>query len=108
MNQNVAHTVLARDPYCVVCGRVLTDYHLHHRRLRKHGGQDCPSNLVAIHSRCHTWVHGHPEASYERGYLVPSWQEPAEWPLLLPNGTTVRLAPEGGYLSEMKENSHGW
>lgn len=109
VKREIAEATLDRDPYCVVCGRHQGEFpHLHHRKLRKHGGPDCPSNLLALHSACHSWVHMHPKAAYEKGYLVPSWAEPQAWPLQLPSGETVRLAPTGAYQREMKENENVW
>ena len=41
MNKEIVETVLLRaNGYCEVCGLVLTDYALHHRKLKSRGGKD--------------------------------------------------------------------
>ncbi len=86
--------------YCVVCGCSLSGNDaLHHRKLRKHGGQDTLSNFLLLHHKCHNLgthsVHLNPSRSYANGWLVPSWAEPDEWPLVLPDGSKVLLTNEG-------------
>lgn len=96
--------------YCVVCGWPLTGSDaLHHRKLRKHGGKDVASNFLLLHHACHNLgtgsVHLNPSLSYERGWLVPSWAEPSEWPLTLPDGSQVLLTDTGTVQSvEEKDN----
>ena len=55
--------------------------HAHHRQMRSQGGPTNDVNLLAVCNACHTWIHGHPEKSYEAGLLVPSWSDPVEWPV---------------------------
>lgn len=66
--------------FCEVCGLPGAN-HLHHRRLRSQGGRHEPSNLLHVHWRCHERIHSRPALSYERGWMVPSWREPADVPV---------------------------
>lgn len=54
--------------------------HFHHRKLRRFGDHRAVNTLHVCHEH-HTWIHGNPEASYVLGYMVPSWQDPAEVPV---------------------------
>jgi len=58
---------------------------IHHRKLRKQGGRDAPSNLILLcgsgTTGCHGWVHAHPRDSRDKGWLVPSWADPAQRPV---------------------------
>ncbi len=107
MNPELRATVVARDPYCLACGRINgMDVAAHHRKLRKHGGADSLINLVAIHHDCHHTVHMNPAASYKRGLLVKSWQDPQDIPITKPNGGRVYLTKDGGY--ESTEGASPW
>jgi 5-methylcytosine-specific restriction endonuclease McrA len=114
MKQELREAVFNRDRYCVKCGRPLADpVAVHHRKLRKHGGPDALSNLVALCSPCHNIapgsVHQNPADSYERGYLVKSWDDPSTAPLTLPNGRKVLLTDDGEYeYLEREGNEDGW
>lgn len=46
--------------------------HHHHRLLRAQGGKDVEDNFLHLCERCHSWLHAHPEVSYQRGWLVRS------------------------------------
>ena len=107
MNSELACGVIERDRWCPVCGVYLDSVHLHHRRLRSQGGKDSYSNLIAIHPACHQRVHASPAAAYEAGWMVPSWAQPEEWPLRLPDGRTIRLSPDGDVTSETGATD-GW
>lgn len=83
---------------CECCGERLNpaDYQCHHRKLRSRGGQDSATNLVALHGKCHTRIHGHPHWSEEHGFMVGSREDPktvavalhcAAWRLLTATGT---------------------
>ena len=101
-----------RDTHCVKCGRTLHDsVACHHRKLRKHGGQDALSNLIGLCSTCHNIapdsVHQNPRDSYENGWLVPSWADPAEWPMTMPDGTRV-LLNDHGEITIVEGRGNGW
>jgi hypothetical protein len=86
------------------------DYHFF-ELLRKHGGKDALSNLIALCSPCHNIapesVHQNPRDSYENGWLVPSWADPSEWPMTTPNGSRVLLDDDGG-TRIVEGREHGW
>jgi hypothetical protein len=82
---------------CDWCGTPLAGEMARHHRQRRAIGGDRLSNLVALHTECHTYVHAHPEEARERGAIVSSYAEdPAAVPLLLPDGRAVLLTDEGG------------
>jgi hypothetical protein len=68
-----------------MCGRPATD--VHHRKVRGMGGTSDPevsfglANLVSLCRLCHTECHANPRESYEQGWLVHSWDDPAEVPI---------------------------
>lgn len=112
MDQTLRVAVFSRDRHCVKCGKPLREpVAVHHRKLRKHGGQDDLTNLIALCSPCHNIapgsVHQNPKISYENGWLVPSWGNPAEWPVTLANGSRVLLTAEGEYQT-VEESDNGW
>jgi 5-methylcytosine-specific restriction endonuclease McrA len=64
--------VLARDGHrCRAVGCGATRFlEVHHRVRRADGGANAPANLVTLCSRCHRFMHEHPEAGrrlLERG-----------------------------------------
>lgn len=112
MDQELRGAVFSRDRHCVKCGKPLREpVAVHHRKLRKHGGKDDITNLIALCSPCHNIapgsVHQNPKISYENGWLVPSWGNPAEWPVTLSNGSRVLLTAEGEYRT-VEESDNGW
>ena len=73
------HTALrARDDARRLHGRL----HRHHRKLRSQGGTDDAANIMFVTPEQHAWIHANPEKAYELGWLVKSWQEPAEVPIV--------------------------
>lgn len=86
----VRDAVYLRDGQrCAMCGGYIHfgDLEVHHRKPRSQGGQDDMANLIALHggfsiTSCHAKVHAHPRASYRHGFLVPSFADPQEWPVL--------------------------
>lgn len=62
--------------------------HVHHRKLRKHGGGNEPEALLAACLTCHEMLHRHPGASYEAGFLVRSTDDPAAVPVI-PGGAPL-------------------
>lgn len=104
---------LARSAgYCELCGLPVTDtFALHHRLLRSRGGKDEIQNLIVLHHACHNTgtnsVHSRVKDATESGHIVPTRQDPATYPLILADGTTVTLTPEGTYDYIGKANN-GW
>ena len=116
MADNLKHLreqVLSRcKGYCEKCGKVLQEgWALHHRKLRKHGGENSLSNLIALHHECHNLgsksVHMRPKDSYESGHLVKSFDDPKVVPLTLAGGSRVILLDTGEYFY-LERNGHGW
>lgn len=88
--------------YCEKCGRQLGEsWALHHRKLKSRGGKDEITNVLALHHECHNMatdsVHSNPNKATETGHMVPSWEDPAECPVMLANGSSVILTPLGTY-----------
>ena len=113
MKRALREQVFERDQVCVKCGLTLREpVAVHHRKLRKHGGKDALSNLIALCSPCHNIapdsVHQNPRMSYEYGWLVPSWADPLEWPLTLPNGSQVLLQDDGQIVLVNGREENGW
>ena len=66
---------------CEACGRDGAN-HMHHRKLRKQGGEHTLENLIHVHAvPCHHEIHAHPARSYALGLLVHSWDNPADVPV---------------------------
>jgi hypothetical protein len=55
--------------------------HFHHRKLRRHGEHN-EANCLHVCARCHQTIHENPELSYVMGWIVPSYVNPAEVPVL--------------------------
>jgi hypothetical protein len=95
--------VLARcQNYCEKCGNGLPNtFALHHRKLKSRGGKDELDNLVALHHECHNLgtssVHLNIKAATNLGLIVPQYATPSEFPLTLPDGSTVTLTADGNY-----------
>lgn len=78
----VRKQVIERDDGgCVRCGREAQ--HVHHRKLKGIGGTGDDklkygfANLISLCFECHSEIHAHPADSYNAGYLVHSWDDPA-------------------------------
>jgi hypothetical protein len=98
--------------YCEKCGNQLPEgWALHHRKLKSRGGKDEIANFVALHHSCHNMatdsVHFNPEKAEQTGLMVPSWQDPSECPLTLPEGSIVILTQEGTY-RYLERKTNGW
>lgn len=69
--------------YCEVGGEPLGDrWAVHHRKLRKHGGDNRLSNLLVVchdhHNLATRSIHLRPATAYASGWLVESSKEPSE------------------------------
>jgi 5-methylcytosine-specific restriction protein A len=72
---------------CERCGKNLTwgGGQVHHRRPRRMGGSrdpitNTPANLMFLCLDCHEWIERNREESIRRGWIVPSWNDPAKVP----------------------------
>lgn len=87
MDPHVRETVMGRaDGGCELylaerCTGVATQWH--HRKMRSQGGEDTIPNGLAVCHQCHLKIHRNPAASYEFGFLVKSFHEPENIPVLL-------------------------
>jgi hypothetical protein len=112
--KSLRESILARcQGYCEKCGIGLSDnFALHHRKLRSRGGKDTIDNLVALHHECHNLgtlsVHMNIKTATETGHIVPRHADPFDYPLLLPNGSTVKLTVEGNYEYIERQEGYGW
>lgn len=74
---------------------------MHHRKLKSRGGKDEISNVVALHHHCHNLgtgsVHLDPSKATEQGFIVASWDDPADIPILTPDNVLVWLLDDGTY-----------
>jgi hypothetical protein len=100
IKKEIVEVVLQRaGGYCEMCGKVLNDYALHHRKLKSRGGKDSVSNLMVLHHECHNMgtysVHMTPGSSTKAGYMVSSWAEPEDVAVLQPDGTRVFFKENG-------------
>ena len=64
--------------------------HCHHRKLRSRGGKDDGFNCVWVCLDCHDHIHHNPDEATRTGFMVPSWEDPAGWPV---KRTTGRACP---------------
>ena len=108
MPRSVAESVQSRaDDVCEYvipgagCGWVPTQ--IHHRRLRSQGGKHDAVTCVFICEPCHRYSHMNVEESYENGWLVHGWDDPADEPVLR-RGRWV-LLHEDGTITEETERS---
>src|SRR5690242_16135926 len=83
--------VRARDlEVCARCGGHCGPMTTQHRKARGMGGTKDPAindhaNLLTLGGSgttgCHGWVEAHPTEAAADGFRVPSWADPAEWPV---------------------------
>jgi hypothetical protein len=55
---------------CERCSQPLGDNLERHHRQRRQVGGDRLANLMALHSRCHTYITEHPEEAEANGWIV--------------------------------------
>lgn len=103
MNKQIAQLALDRAKnYCEKCGGVgRDDLALHHRKLKSRGGKDEVANLMVVHHKCHNMgtdsIHANPDVATRNGWMVPSWSDPAIYPITLPDGLIVRFDNLGSW-----------
>lgn len=100
MDKKLVQIVQERaNGYCEVCGGVMYEGALHHRKLKSRGGKDTVSNLIHIHHGCHNLntdsIHLNPAMAEDKGWMVASWKEPHETPFQLPDGSWALLLDDG-------------
>lgn len=100
MDKKIVEIVLDRAKgFCEKCGQRGEDMALHHRKLKSRGGVDSVANLMVVHHKCHNLgtesIHSNPENAKIKGWMVPSWADPAEYPIHLPDGNIVRFSEDG-------------
>ncbi|MFI7191429.1 HNH endonuclease [Nocardia nova] len=87
----------ARD-LCERCGRRRA-HSLHHLKNRSQGGEWSPQNCVWLCGDgvrgCHGWVTEHPDAAWEEGFHLRSWETPGERPIRSGVHGVVFLADDG-------------
>ena len=107
-SEETRQLVHMRDEWrCIRCGSSMYNNYFgedqHHRRMRSHKfpGLHAADNIIDLcgsgTTGCHGYVHQHPTESYENGWLVHSYEDPAEvpinirglWYLLKKDGTKV-------------------
>jgi hypothetical protein len=59
----------ARTRLCIGVGQ-----QTHHRLKRGQGGNADPAILMRICNPCDLYIESHPAESYERGWLIKSWE----------------------------------
>lgn len=72
---------------CDRCGLSVRHPQYHHRRPRGMGGSDntiigLASNALLLHPNCHEWIERNRTAAVKNGWLVRSWDDPADVPIL--------------------------
>jgi hypothetical protein len=105
MDLQVVEIVLARARgYCEVCGLPAQDsMAFHHRKLKSREPRkefrDVPSNLIWVHHECHNLgtnsIHFRVAYATAKGWIVPSWAKPEEYPCLRPDGVFAYLEIDG-------------
>jgi hypothetical protein len=111
MDKKIVEIVQERAGYyCEACGGAAeVGMALHHRKLKSRGGKDSPANLISVHHKCHNLgtdsIHSNPAWAESKGFMVPSWKEPEEWPISLPDGRFALLLDDGTkFILEEKAN----
>lgn len=102
----VRQLILDRDGYtCLGCGKDIRHaywYSIQHRKARGQGGSNSCENLVtlcgsATSPGCHLLCEARDPEMTARGLVVPSWNDPAETPVVLWTGQGVYLTTDGRY-----------
>lgn len=111
--------MLERDDFrCVRCGRWFPEgrgLDAHHRKLRSRGGLGTLENGISLcgsgTTGCHGWVHANPAESRDCGWMVSSWDDPAEIPWITWQDLDVTPAEhgeDGPHGSETPQPTRGW
>jgi len=81
---------------CERCGS-FGKLHVHHRKLLSQGGPDHISNLASLCVFCHAWCHAHVSEAVRAGFIVPSWNDPAERPMHVVGRGSCLLTSDADY-----------
>jgi hypothetical protein len=101
IKKSIVELVIQRAAgYCEKCGGPASEsMALHHRKLKSRGGKDAVANLMWVHHGCHNMasdsIHANPALAADKGWMVSSWDEPENAPLVLPGGRVVLLQENG-------------
>lgn len=84
---------------CARCGVYIYDgmmASVHHRKLKSRGGESTVENLVLLcgsgTTGCHGWCHANVEVAQHEGWIVHSWENPAEVPVFPTTGGAFYLS----------------
>ena len=81
---------------CEHCGKPLRGRMSRHHRQRRAVGGDRYANLLVLLPACHGDIHASPASSRDNGWIVSAFvDDPADIPVLLWGGRTVRLDDDG-------------
>lgn len=67
--------------------------HTHHRNRDRKDNR--PVNLMRVCAFCHDWIHNNVELAYQLGFLVHSWDDPAEIPVDAAPVAPASNSPQG-------------
>jgi hypothetical protein len=75
---------------------------MQHRKARGVGGSNGPENLVtlcgsATSQGCHFLCEARADEMTARGFVIPSWTDPLDIPVILWTGRAVFLTTDGCY-----------
>jgi hypothetical protein len=82
MDGDLRTSIIERAEYrCDLCCKALSPerWQCHHRQLRAQLGPDHVANLLALHTRCHEWIHNNPQWGYAHGFMVPAGRDFLVW-----------------------------
>lgn len=107
----VRKLILRRDDWCCVrCGKEATD--VHHRKAKKMGGTKDEetaygyANLISVCRYCHSWIHRHPAAAADSGYIVKTGFDPATIDIVTKHGLLTLQADGNRYLQGSYDNPY--
>lgn len=87
---------------CLRCGMDLWGQQAskHHRKKRRFPDADRVENIVILcgtgTTGCHGWCHSHDREARATGWVVSSWDKPAERPLITLDQRMIMLTEDGG------------
>lgn len=88
-------------------GKRAFDYSVHHRKLRSQGGDNSPSNLIAVCGHgtagCHGRIHANPKWAKDNGYIVRRDEDPWLKPVAHALHGVVYLNDAGGWTTHRPE-----